>query len=120
MIRVLLAMFSNILLCLIYYGVLHTINLYYPTQHWDIYVGIVFRISLALLFITLLLIMLVILYLKSNKLQMLPIIFPIAYWLSFYSVFPFRSLVFTFLSVGLCFVYFWLLKKKIFVHIIKS
>lgn len=105
MIRILTSIIINITLCIIYSFCVECLNCYKPIAHRDISLGITFRFSIIILFITLFVEMLIDLYLKNKIIKWIPIIFPLFYWASYYSVFPYRFIAFIALNITIYFIY---------------
>lgn len=109
MIRILTSIIINIILCIIYSFCVECFNCYKPIVYWAISLGITFRLSIIILFITLFFEMLIDLYLKNKIIKWIPIIFPLFYWASYYRVFPYRFIAFIALNITIYFIYTFVL-----------
>lgn len=102
---VLLSIFLNIVLCIIYIIFMNMINLYSPLEHWNISFTITFKLSIVVLFITLVLAMIIILYIKNKYIILSPIFLLIFYWLDIYQILPIRSIMFLILNIIIYSIY---------------
>ena len=89
--KILISFIMNIILCIAYCLCIDMVNIYKPIAHMDISMGILFRIGVILMFLTLLMGMLAVRFTKRKYLMALPMIIPILLWSAYIGVFPYRS-----------------------------
>ena len=106
----------NIILCIAYCLCIDMVNIYKPIAHMDISMGILFRIGVMVMFLTLLIGMLAVRFTKRKYLMVLPIIIPILLWSAYIRVFPYRSFAYMGISVLIYLTYMailWYYNNKI-------
>ena len=84
----------SIIFCMAYCLCINLVNIYKPIAHMDISIGILFRLSVIVMFLTLLMGMLTVRFTKRKYLIVIPIIMPILLWYSYVKLFPYRSFVY--------------------------
>lgn len=113
--RIFIPFIMNITLCVVYSLCIEQINIYKPIAHMDISTGILFRLSIMVMFLTLLIGMLVVRFTKRKYLMVLPIIMPILLWSAYINIFPYRSFVYMGISALIYLTYIvilWYCDKK--------
>ena len=88
--KIFISFIMNIILCIAYCLCIDMVNIYKPIAHMDISMGILFRIGVILMFLTLLMGMLAVRFTKRKYLMALPMIIPILLWSAYIGVFPYR------------------------------
>ena len=78
----------SIIFCMAYCLCINLVNIYKPIAHMDISIGILFRLSVIVMFLTLLMGMLTVRFTKRKYLIVIPIIMPILLWCSYVKLFP--------------------------------
>lgn len=84
----------SIIFCMAYCLCINLVNIYKPIAHMDISIGILFRLSVIIMFLTLLMGMLTVRFAKRKYLTVIPIIMPILLWGFYVKLFPYRSFVY--------------------------
>lgn len=97
--KIFISFIMNIILCIAYCLCIDMVNIYKPIAHMDISMGILFRIGVILMFLTLLMGMLAVRFTKRKYLMALPMIIPILLWSAYMGVFPYRSFAYMGISV---------------------
>lgn len=98
--RIFIPFIMNMTLCVVYSLCIEQINIYKPIAHMNISTGILFRLSIMVMFLTLLIGMLVVRFTKRKYLMVLPIIMPILLWSTCINIFPYRS--FVYMGISAC------------------
>lgn len=107
--KILISFIMNIILCIAYCLCIDMVNIYKPIAHMDISMGILFRIGVILMFLTLLMGMLAVRFTKRKYLMALPMIIPILLWSAYIGVFPYRSFAYMGISVLIYLTYMTIL-----------
>lgn len=113
--RIFIPFIMNMTLCVVYSLCIEQINIYKPIAHMNISTGILFRLSIMVMFLTLLIGMLVVRFTKRKYLMVLPIIMPILLWSTCINIFPYRSFVYMGISALIYLTYIvilWYCDKK--------
>ena len=87
---IIISIFWGVVYCLC----INQVNIYRPIAHMDISIGILFRLSAIIMFLTLLTGMLTVRFTQKKYLTVIPIIMPILLWSYYIKLFPYRSLVY--------------------------
>lgn len=95
----------NIIFCIVYCFCISLVNIYRPIVHMDISIGILLRLSVIVVFLTLLTGMVIVQFNKRKYLAVIPVIMPILLWGSYMKLFPYRSFVNMGISVLIYFTY---------------
>lgn len=95
----------SIIFCMAYCLCINLVNIYKPIAHMDISIGILFRLSVIIMFLTLLMGMLTVRFTKRKYLIVIPIIMPILLWSSYVKLFPYRSFVYMGISALIYFIH---------------
>ena len=114
--KIFISFIMNIILCIAYCLCIDMVNIYKPIAHMDISMGILFRIGVMVMFLTLLIGMLAVRFTKRKYLMALPIIIPILLWSTYIGVFPYRSFAYMGISVLIYLTYMailWYYNNKI-------
>lgn len=89
----------NIICCAAYCVCLNQINICKPIAHMDVSIGILFRFSIVVLFLTLLAGMFILRLTRRKFLIALPVIMPVLLWGNYLDIFPHRAFVYMGLSI---------------------
>ena len=89
----------NIICCAAYCVCLNQINVCRPIAHMDVSIGILFRFSIVVLFLTLLAGMFILRLTRRKLLIALPVIMPVLLWGNHLDIFPRRAFVYMGLSI---------------------
>ena len=89
----------NIICCAAYCVCLNQINVCRPIAHMDVSIGILFRFSIVVLFLTLLAGMFILRLTRRKLLIALPVIMPVLLWGNHLDIFPHRAFVYMGLSI---------------------
>ena len=99
----------SIIFCIAYCFCISLVNIYRPIAHMDISIGILLRLSVIVMFLTLLIGMLIVQFTKRKYLAIIPVIMPILLWGSYMKLFPYRSFIYMGISVLVYFTYIYLM-----------
>ena len=91
--------------CIVYCFCISLVNIYRPIVHMDISVGILLRLSVIVVFLTLLTGMIIVHFTKRKYWAVIPVIMPILLWGSYMKLFPYRSFIYMGISVLVYFTY---------------
>ena len=109
--KVFYCLITNLLLCIFYDIGIEILENRKPISKCDVGIGIMFRYSIILLSLTMLLQMIIKLYVKKRAyITLLPILIPMLYWLSYYDIFPYRSFFILVVNWVVCMIYYMILK----------
>ena len=89
----------NIICCAAYCVCLNHINACRPIAYMDVSIGILFRFSIVVLFLTLLAGMFILRLTRRKLLIALPVIMPVLMWVNHLDIFPRRAFVYMGLSI---------------------
>lgn len=81
------------------------VNTYRPITHMDISIGVLLRLSIIVMFLTLLIGMLMAQSTKRKYLTITPLIIPILLWGSYIKLFPYRSFIYMGISILIYLIY---------------
>lgn len=95
----------SIISCMVYCFCISLVNIYRPIEHMDISIGILLRLSVIVMFLTLLTGMLIVQFTKKKYSAVIPVIIPILLWGSYVKLFPYRSFVYMGISALIYFTY---------------
>ena len=95
----------SIISCMVYCFCIILVNIYRPIEHMDISIGILLRLSVIVMFLTLLTGMLIVQFTKKKYSAVIPVIIPILLWGSYVKLFPYRSFVYMGISALIYFTY---------------
>lgn len=95
----------NIIFCMAYCFCISQVNIYSPITHMDISTGILLRLSVIVMFLTLLIGMLIVQSTKRKYLTVIPLSIPILLWGSYIKLFPYRSFVYMGISALIYLIY---------------
>lgn len=95
----------SIIFCMVYCLCISLVNIYRPIEHMDISIGILLRLSVIVMFLTLLTGMLIVQFTKRKYSAVIPVIIPILLWGSYVKLFPYRSFVYMGISALIYFTY---------------
>lgn len=84
----------SIIFCIVYCLCISLVNIYRPIVHMDISIGILLRLSVIVMFLTLLIGMLIVQFIKKKYSAVIPVIIPIVLWGSYMKLFPYRSFIY--------------------------
>lgn len=99
----------SIIFCIVYCFCISLVNIYRPIVHMDISVGILLRLSVIVVFLTLLTGMIIVHFTKRKYWAVIPVIMPILLWGSYMKLFPYRSFIYMGISVLIYFTYIYLI-----------
>ena len=109
--KVFYCLITKLLLCIFYDIGIEILENRKPISICDGGIGIMFRYSIILLSLTMLLQMIIKLYVKKRAyITLLPILIPMLYWLSYYDIFPYRSFFILVVNWVVCMIYYMILK----------
>ena len=97
--KTLVTFILNIICCAAYCVCLDLINVCRPIAHMDVSIGILFRFSIAILFLTLQAGMFTLRLTRRKLLIALPVIIPVLLWSNHLDLFPRRAFVYMGLSI---------------------
>lgn len=103
--KILVLVILNIICCAAYCVCLNQINICKPIAHMDVSIGILFRFSIAVLFLTLLAGMFILRLTRRKFLIVLPVIMPVLLWSNHLDIFPHRAFVYMGLSIVIYGIY---------------
>ncbi len=109
----------SIIFCMVYCLCISLVNIYRPIVHMDISIGILLRLSVMVMFLTLLTGMIIVQFIKRKYSAVIPVIIPTLLWGSYMKLFPYRSFIYMAISVLIYFTYisilwyFWKVNKQI-------
>lgn len=95
----------SIIFCIVYCLCISQVNIYRPIVHMDISIGILLRLSVIVIFLTLLTGMLIVQFIKKKYSAVIPVIIPILLWGSYMKLFPYRSFIYMGISILIYFTY---------------
>lgn len=95
----------SIIFCIVYCLCISLVNIYRPIVHMDISIGILLRLSVIVIFLTLLTGMLIVQFIKKKYSAVIPVIIPILLWGSYMKLFPYRSFIYMGISILIYFTY---------------
>ena len=98
-IKTLVLFILNIICCAAYCVCFNQINVCRPIAHMDVSIGILFRFSIVVLFLTLLAGMFILRLTQRKLLIALPVIMPVLMWVNHLDIFPRRAFVYMGLSI---------------------
>lgn len=106
----------NIICCAVYGVCLNQINVCRPVAHMDVSIGILFRFSIVVLFLTLLAGVFLLRLTQRKLLMGIPVVMPVLLWGNHLDIFPHRAFVYMGLSMVIYGLYLcicvYLTKKK--------
>ena len=97
--KTLVTFILNIICCAAYCVCLDLIHVCRPIAHMDVSIGILFRFSIAILFLTLQAGMFILRLTRRKLLIALPVIIPVLLWSNHLDIFPRRAFVYMGLSI---------------------
>ena len=97
--KILVPVILNIICCAAYCVCLNQINVCKPIAHMDVSIGILFRFSIVIQFLTLLAGMFILRLTRRKFLIALPVIMPVLLWSNHLDIFPHRAFVYMGLSI---------------------
>lgn len=103
--KILVPVILNIICCATYCVCLNQINACKPIAHMDVSIGILFRFSIVILFLTLLAGMFILRLTRKKLLIVLPVIMPVLLWSNHLDIFPHRAFVYMGLSIVIYGIY---------------
>ena len=95
----------SIIFCIVYCLCISLVNTYRPIVHMDISTGILLRLSVIVMFLTLLTGMLIVQFTKRKYSAVIPVVIPILLWGSYVKLFPYRSFVYMGIAALIYFIY---------------
>lgn len=95
----------NIIFSMAYCFCISLVNTYRPITHMDISIGVLLRLSIIVMFLTLLIGMLMAQSTKRKYLTIIPLIIPILLWGSYIKLFPYRSFIYMGISILIYLIY---------------
>lgn len=106
--KILALVILNITCCAAYCVCLNQINICKPIAHMDVSIGILFRFSIVILFLTLLAGMFILRLTRRKFLIALPVIMPVLLWSNHLDIFPHRAFVYMGLSIVIYGIYLFI------------
>lgn len=103
--KIYISVILSIVFCVIYCLCIEQVNICKPIAHMDISIGILFRLSVIVMFLTFLMGMLAVRFIRRRTLTLIPVIMPVLLWSSYIKLFPYRSFVYMGISVLVYFIY---------------
>lgn len=95
----------NIIFSMAYCFCISQVNTYRPITHMDISIGVLLRLSIIVMFLTLLIGMLMAQSTKRKYLTIIHLIIPILLWGSYIKLFPYRSFIYMGISILIYLIY---------------